>query len=755
MADRRTSLAPQQQKLLAYILTRHEYEQLSKHVEAAADRLGFRPLRLPLPSLSQRANAHELSDEAVISRESTRLFALVYAAAGVYEVLVALLRKKGLATALRAILSTSAMRLASFVASFSAIYRLLLPRLEQALSRTSNKLLRLPALPPFAAALFASPTMLLETRGQRRVTLTLYALTRALHAIVGVSEHKGLTPPEPKWWWGGHLVFAASNAVLLHSFVYDKVAFPSAYGSFIMRYSGAYLPSRPPTLGLRSPWPTSRQLVDAVTAASRSHYPAFATPLLHGANAYKTFASTEALRQVLPVLEHKAHPAHERLTCAILHPEERVCWKVFERFVLGEFVGASKFFGALSLIGMLTRWKKLMKRPEEAIYNATLSTLSSSAFLSLALGTAWGTICAFQHYLPGKVLPTKRFYLQGFLAGLWVLLVPASRRIDLGLYSLRIALQCAWDVAVSRGRARNIPGGELLYFSFAMGVLMSCHDRNPSFLQSRLVKASLRRIVTRALYESVSLTTGDKATQFQRTIQYSVGHAQMVKYLVVGQLDREQSPEEDGLPEASETLVEIIEACQKLTHLQVRCLYYRARSRLLAALELKQLTALVLGPPLTLLEPNWSTGLFLADDIEYASTVSDVLEIKLNCPTQSDEPGRISKTPNFVDLRLKTLSVVADLSDKSLCALLKALGAALASSAANFAEVSLISNPTQEQLDLIDTEDETAFDYIIKSCVSLRHLVVTATEISPRSFSRLPPLLETDSFPPFEEARSA
>ncbi|KAM0789497.1 hypothetical protein ACM66B_000316 [Microbotryomycetes sp. NB124-2] len=494
MAARHRTLSPRQQRILAYVLTRGEYERISRRCEAAARRLGFAGAQLPTPSLSQRANTHETRYEAVVSRDSTRLFGLVYAAAAVYEILLALLRKKSLATALRSALSKSAFRLGSFVASFSALYRILLPRLEQTLSRSANKLLRRPALPPFLAAVLASPTMLLESRGQRRVTLALYALTRALHVVVGAAEHKGLTPTEPRWFWGGHVIFAASNAVLLHSFVYDRAAFPAAYGTFILRYSGAYLPSRPPSLSPTAAWPTSREIVDAVTAASRAKYPAFSTPLLHGANAFKALSANEALRHVLPVLQEKAHPAHERLTCAILHPEERVCWKVFQKFVLGEFVGASKFFGALSFVGMLTRWKKLMKQPEEAIYNATLSTVSSSAFLSLALGTAWGSICAFQHYLPGRLLPTKRFYVQGFLAGLWVWLVPAARRVDLGLYSLRIALQCAWDVAVSRGKARNIPGGELLYFSVAMGILMSCHDRDPALLQSRLVKASLKRI---------------------------------------------------------------------------------------------------------------------------------------------------------------------------------------------------------------------------------------------------------------------
>ncbi|KAK4054664.1 hypothetical protein OIO90_003476 [Microbotryomycetes sp. JL221] len=488
MAVERRTLTPTQQRILAYVLTRKEYDRLSAKLESSLH------VQLPSTSLSSRANSHETRYETTVSRESIRVFALVYSVAALYDVLVNLIRKRGLSSTLRSAVSASALRLASFVASYSAVYRLSLPRLEQALPRLSPKALSSPRLPPFVAAMLASPTMLLESRGQRRVTLALYALTRGLHVVVNVAQNKGLAPKEQKWWFGGHLIFALSNAQLLHSFVYDVNAFPAQYGNFILRYSKAYLPVKPASLSAGAPWPNPRQLVDAIEAASRDKWPAYSTPLLHGNNAYKSILSNETLRHVLPVLTEKAHPAHERLSCAILHPEERRCWRVFERFVRGEFVGASKFFGALALVGMLTRWKKLLRQPEELIYNATLSTLSSSAFLSLSLGTAWGTICAFQHYIPNKLLPTKRFYIQGFLAGLWVSLVPAARRVDLGLYSMRIALQCAWDVAVSRNRVKNIPGGELLYLSFAMGVLMSCHDLNPALLKSRLVKASLRRL---------------------------------------------------------------------------------------------------------------------------------------------------------------------------------------------------------------------------------------------------------------------
>lgn len=137
------------------------------------------------------------------------------------------LHSSRLSTLLRSLGSISALRLASAVSLYSTIYRLLLPRLSAllpslspsrvttkravSLSGAQRKFFESPALPPFLAAVAASPAMLLEGRGQRRVTIALYALTRALHGMLGVAGSKGLLTrgmKEGRWWWGGHIVFA-------------------------------------------------------------------------------------------------------------------------------------------------------------------------------------------------------------------------------------------------------------------------------------------------------------------------------------------------------------------------------------------------------------------------------------------------------------------------------------------------------------------------------------------------------------------
>lgn len=69
---------------------------------------------------------------------------------------------------------------------------------------------------------------------------------------------------------------------------------------------------------------------------------------------------------------------------------------------------------------------------------------------------------------------------QGFLAGLWVSLLTiggnASRATDLGMYSARLAVNCAWKVATQKKAVKGVKNGEVLYFAAAMGVLMSLYE---------------------------------------------------------------------------------------------------------------------------------------------------------------------------------------------------------------------------------------------------------------------------------------
>lgn len=129
------------------------------------------------------------------------------------------------------------------------------------------------------------------------------------------------------------------------------------------------------------------------------------------------------------------------------------------------------------------------------MFKAIISTISSSAFLALSIGTAWSTICLFQTYLPRSLLPTKRFYLQGFLAGLWVTLTTigasASRATELGLYTARMAIQSQWEHLVNTRKVKSVKHGDVLYLSFSLGVLMAVYETQPTAIPGSMLRKGL------------------------------------------------------------------------------------------------------------------------------------------------------------------------------------------------------------------------------------------------------------------------
>ncbi|KAG5462133.1 MAG: hypothetical protein BJ554DRAFT_5571, partial [Olpidium bornovanus] len=68
------------------------------------------------------------------------------------------------------------------------------------------------------------------------------------------------------------------------------------------------------------------------------------------------------------------------------------------------------------------------------------------------------------------------YFVNGILAGLAVLIEPRKKRLELGLYCLPRALESAWKCGIEWGWLRNVAGGELIYSSLSMGVLMSLYQ---------------------------------------------------------------------------------------------------------------------------------------------------------------------------------------------------------------------------------------------------------------------------------------
>lgn len=97
------------------------------------------------------------------------------------------------------------------------------------------------------------------------------------------------------------------------------------------------------------PWPTGREIVDRVKILASLYYPEFYSSKLHGRDVPPL---PDNLKLIQPVLEI-AHPAHSKMLCAMLHPEEPSCLVTYTKFIAKEGIDALKFMGIVYAISLI------------------------------------------------------------------------------------------------------------------------------------------------------------------------------------------------------------------------------------------------------------------------------------------------------------------------------------------------------------------------------------------------------------------
>ena len=81
--------------------------------------------------------------------------------------------------------------------------------------------------PSFLAGLFAGLALALHPADTRRITITIYFLTRTLEFCYNLLDDKGYLFSRAKpWWFGSWLIFPFASAQLLHAFIFDSDCFP-------------------------------------------------------------------------------------------------------------------------------------------------------------------------------------------------------------------------------------------------------------------------------------------------------------------------------------------------------------------------------------------------------------------------------------------------------------------------------------------------------------------------------------------------
>ncbi|KAH6645067.1 hypothetical protein BKA67DRAFT_586834 [Truncatella angustata] len=341
---------------------------------------------------------------------------------------------------------------------------------------------------PYAPALGASLAGLalgIYPAQQLRVSVAIYTMFRALEFGWNLLEDdgmvwgwkskvggSGLLKRERPWWFGSWMLQPFAFGQLLHATIFDKDCIPAQFVDLLWKGSSEYLHSAPKNLPTGVKWPTPREVADCLAQMAKLNWPPYISPTL--------FPNQETLPPTLTSiapLTSRAHPLITSLSCATLHPSDPSCSRTYLSFWLQSFPRVGRLFLVFYSLTMLPRYKALYNAPLTVLTNILGRSLRLSTFVTGAISTAWASICFFQTWLPRNFLPTQRFFLGGFLAGLWGFVERKQGR-GIFLYSARTSIDSLWKVGVKRRWWKAMRGGDLWLFVLALAITGAVYEKD-------------------------------------------------------------------------------------------------------------------------------------------------------------------------------------------------------------------------------------------------------------------------------------
>ncbi|XDG06431.1 hypothetical protein ABKA04_006046 [Annulohypoxylon sp. FPYF3050] len=444
-------------------------------------------------------------------RDSLRVFMATGLGVRVYEAVVARLKgQKEIASPKKKqpFYKSSSLRLSLSLSTILLMYRLLF----RFLSRLRAHLLDQSAAPfrnrnpkttqtltsPYAPAVGASLAGLalgIYPSQQLRVTVAIAAIFRALEFGWNLCEDegliwgwkvrtggKGLVKRERPWWWGSWMLQPFAFGQLLHAVVFDRESSPVAFVDFIWKSSTTYIHGAPRNLPDGIKWPNAWEIADNLAQMAKLNWPPFVSPTLFP----EQETLTPSLTAVAP-LTARAHPLIASLSCATLHPSDPSCLRTYLTFWVRSFPRMGRFFLLFYSVLMLPRYKLLYNSPLYLVNRLISRVLRMSTFTTGAISTAWASICFFQTWLPRAFLPTQRFFLGGFLAGLWAWVERKEGR-SVFLYSARTSVDSLWKVGVKRRWWRAMKGGDVWVFVLALAITGAVYERDARAIRESRVR---------------------------------------------------------------------------------------------------------------------------------------------------------------------------------------------------------------------------------------------------------------------------
>jgi hypothetical protein len=507
----RKPLDPISRTALRYTLSPREYELLHEYLISRAPKPVQKRTPKPkryekLTSTSESRNSDDPDTNVAALRAALRVFVAVYAGFKGYETVVRKLAERRGKIVPAATAKYANLRLALSFSSILLFHKLLhrfFRRLRSNLLEPSEEVagfkqrnpkitevLTSPYTPAVGAAL-SGFGLGISPRSQLRVTIAIYLFTRSLEFGFNFLESaghlwKGKGKDARPWWFGSWMIMPFACGQLLHAFVFDRDCFPADYGKFILARSPGYIQLRPKDFPVSKTWPGTFDIVDGLASLSKLKWPPFISPIL--------FPATKdplpiQLAKIAPVTG-SAHPAIKHTSCALLHPHDPSCSRTFLRYFARAFPGVLRFFSLIYGAFALLAYKSLIKDPLPFLNKLSSRILRMAFFITAAIGTSWGSICAFNHLLPHNLLPTQRWFFGGFAGGLWAFVARTGERGNF-LYSARLSIDSLWKVGRKRGWWRGVRNGDVLLFVASLALLDVVYEVKPDAVQGGALRKGM------------------------------------------------------------------------------------------------------------------------------------------------------------------------------------------------------------------------------------------------------------------------
>jgi hypothetical protein len=497
-AGRGQTIDPVLRNALRYTISAREYELLHQYLLSRAPVVVKR--RAPTPKRFDAISKGPDDYSAAAVRASLRLGIATFSGLKFWELISAKFLSRGQTKRQQPRLPvwrSPNVRVSSSLALILLFHRLLhrfFVRLRESLQTSDAKHFRrrnpriarslTSTLAPAIGSSLSGFFLAVHPGDQLRVTIAIYIFTRALEFGYNYLEELGYFKNKPSW-FGSWMIMPVAYGQLLHAFVFDRDCFPASYGKLILNNSPGYIQQRPTDYPASLRWPDSLQIMDSLAEVSKLRWPPFVSPIL--------FPTKQTLPKTLTSIASitsSAHPAMKSLSCALLHPQDPSCLRTYMQYWVQALPKVAKFFTVYFAALSLVRYTEFLDSPLAALNKLAKSILRMSLFVCGAIGTSWGSICLFQNILPGTFLPTQRWFLGGFLGGLWSFLDRKGGRAN-ALYSARMSIDSLWKVGIKRGWWRGLKNGDVLLFVLSLATVNVLYETSPRSVNSGVVRKSL------------------------------------------------------------------------------------------------------------------------------------------------------------------------------------------------------------------------------------------------------------------------